>query len=197
MLVDDNGSNKHTKSPEGALVISLPKVLLIGGDDVDARLELMHCLKDAFNVSALGSLPALGHKFSAQGVGYRSFHLSRQVNPLADLLIVGQLVFMLRGLGPQIVHAFGGKPNVWARLAARLAGVPIVIGTMTGLGSLYASDNSKTRLIRLVYQPLQTFRVGHFRCFCAALCVPGRHSPRLVGGSFYGTADHHHRFTGV
>jgi glycosyltransferase involved in cell wall biosynthesis len=138
-------------------MLSNPKVLLVGGPDVDARLELMHCLKDSFNVSALGSLPALHDRFSAEGFGYSSYRLSRQANPLSDLLTVGQLVRIFQRLEPQIVHTFDAKPNVWGRIAARIAAVPIVIGTMTGLGSLYASDSFKTRLIRSVYQPLQTF----------------------------------------
>jgi glycosyltransferase involved in cell wall biosynthesis len=137
-------------------MLSLPKVLLVGGPDVDARLELMHRLKGAFNIGALGSLPTLHDRFLAEGFHYSAYHLSRQVNPLSDLLTVGQLVSFLRKLEPQIVHTFDTKPGVWGRLAARLAGVPIVIGTITGLGSLYASDSLKTRLIRLVYQRLQT-----------------------------------------
>ena len=34
--------------------------------------------------------------------------------------------------------------------------MPIVIGTLPGLGSLYASDSLKTRFVRLVYERLQT-----------------------------------------
>ena len=116
----------------------------------------MHCLKDAFNISALGSLPTLQDRFLVEGFSYSSYHLSRQVNPLSDLLTVGQLVLIFRKLKPQIVHTFDAKENVWGRMAARLAGVPIIIGTMTGLGALYARDSLKIRLIRLVYQPLLT-----------------------------------------
>jgi glycosyltransferase involved in cell wall biosynthesis len=63
----------------------------------------------------------------------------------------------LRGLEPQIVHTFDTKPNVWGRVAAKLAAVPIVIGTVTGLGSLYAGNSPKTRLVRSIYQPMQAF----------------------------------------
>lgn len=38
---------------------SLPKVLLVGGPDVDARLGFMHCIKDTLDISALGSRSAL------------------------------------------------------------------------------------------------------------------------------------------
>ena len=60
-------------------MLSLPNVLLVGGPDVDARLELMHCLKDTFNISALASLPTLHDIFLAEGFRYNSYRLGRQV----------------------------------------------------------------------------------------------------------------------
>lgn len=148
----------HISRPETKVKVAspLPKVVLVGGPDVDARLDLMHCLKDAFDISALGSHFALHDKFLAEGFDYNAYHLSRQVNPLSDLLTLGHLVSIFRRLNPQIVHTFDTKPDVWGCLAARLAGVPIIIGTSTGLGSLYGSDSLKTRLIWSGYQRLQT-----------------------------------------
>lgn len=133
----------------------LPKVLLVGGPDVDTRLELMRHLSNTFNVSALGSQPTLYNRFLAEGFDYRAYHLSRQVNPFSDLLTITQLISIFRVLKPQIVHTFDTKPGVWGCLAARSAGVPIVIGTLTGLGSLYANNSLGTRIVRLIYQILQ------------------------------------------
>ena len=133
----------------------LPSVLLVGGPDVDARLELMHCLKDDFKLSAFGSDSTLHDKFLAEGFGYSSYNLSRGANPVLDLLTLSQLVLIFRRLKPLIVHTFDTKPGVWARLAARMAGVPIVIGTLPGLGSLYAADSWKTRIVRFIYERLQ------------------------------------------
>jgi glycosyltransferase involved in cell wall biosynthesis len=53
------------------------------------------------------------------------------------------------------VHTFDTKPAVWGRLAAWFARVPVVIGTIPGLGSLYSQNDSRTRAIRSIYQPLQ------------------------------------------
>lgn len=134
---------------------TLPKVVLVGGPDIDARLELMHCIGNDFDISVLGSRSDLNEKFLAEGFGYSSYHLRRMVSPLADLLTLAELVFIFRKSKPKIVHTFDTKPNIWGCLAARLAGVPIVIGTMNGLGSLYASDMLVTGLIRMVYQLMQ------------------------------------------
>ena len=139
------------------MIDSLPKVMLVGGPDVDARLELMHYLQNDFNLSVLGSEPELHDKFSANNFNYNNYNLSRTANPFADLQTVSELVSIFRQARPQIVHTFDTKPGVWGCLAARLAGVPIVIGTVTGLGSLYANGSLKTRSIRMVYQSLQTF----------------------------------------
>lgn len=135
----------------------LPKVFLVGGPDVDARLDLMHCLNDDFDLTVLGSVPILRDRFRAEGFNYIPYRLNRGINPLSDLLTVGQLASIFRKLKPHIVHAFDTKPGVWGCLAARLAGVPVVIGTLTGFGgSLYENDDLKNRLVRSFYEQLQT-----------------------------------------
>lgn len=133
----------------------LPKVLLVGGPDVDARLELMDRLKTVVDISAVGSQPDLKETFKARGFGYQGYSLTRKVNPLSDLMTLCRLFWIFRKLQPHILHTFDTKPGVWGCLAARLAGVPVIITTVTGLGSLYASDGLAVRLVRTIYQLLQ------------------------------------------
>lgn len=137
-----------------------PRVAIIGGPDVDARLDLMRALSSTFSLCALGTQPSLGERFAAAGFGYHTYQISNRTNPLTDLRGLRQLVILLRKLRPQIVHTFATRPCVWGRLAARLAGVPVVIGTLPGLGSLYAQDNRRVRLIRAIYGPLQRLACG-------------------------------------
>lgn len=137
------------------MMSSNPKILLVGGPDVDARLELMHSLKDKFELGAMGSEPNLEEKFSADGFRYYNYPLARGVNPFVDLLSFARLFWYFRTLKPHIVHTFDTKPGVWGRLAARLAGVPVVIGSLPGLGSLYVNDSLPRRVIRSIYQQLQ------------------------------------------
>ena len=133
----------------------LPRVLIVGGPDVDARLELMHSLSDRFEISALGSLSSLRDKFSAEGFSYYSYTMDRGVNPLGDLKALFQLIAMFRKLKPHIVHTFDNKVGVWGRLAARLAGIPVIIGTLPGLGSLYVNESLNRKVLRSIYQELQ------------------------------------------
>ncbi len=134
---------------------TIPIVLIVGGPDVDARLDLMRFMRNEFYFIAIGSSHELNPCFRKAGFTYHVYPLSRQVNPISDLVTIGYLLKLFRRLQPQIVHTFDTKPAVLGRLAARLANVPIVIGTLPGLGSLYVSNNLRIRLIRSVYQLLQ------------------------------------------
>ena len=138
-------------SPQGAR----PRVCLVGGPDVDARLDLMRQLAPDFDIFAVGTSHRLGEVFAEAGFSYRRYPMSRGVNPLRDAYAVVRLVRIFRQERPTIVHTFDTKPGVWARLAAKIAGVPIIIGTLPGLGSLYASSSAAATIIRYVYEPLQ------------------------------------------
>ncbi|HWP38075.1 MAG TPA: glycosyltransferase family 4 protein [Gemmatimonadales bacterium] len=128
---------------------------LIGGPDVDARIDLMRALALDFEPHALGSNPAAADRFAAAGFQFDSYPLSRMAAPLADLRTLSCLAVILRRERPAIVHTFDTKPAVLGRLAARVAGVPVVIGTIPGLGSLYVDGGWRARATRAVYEPLQ------------------------------------------
>jgi len=58
--------------------------------------------------------------------------LIRPIHPWCDLLARRSLVKMFRATRPGIVHTHSGKAGFLARLAARRAGVPIIIHTVHG-----------------------------------------------------------------
>jgi len=136
-------------------ILSLPKALLVGGPDVDARIKLMQVLSAEFDFAVAGSSHSLRSRFSATGFNFFYYPLDRGLNPFLDACTLFSLWQLIRRFRPHIVHTFDTKPSVWGRLAARWAGVPIIIGTLPGLGALYASDKLSTGLLRSVYQPLQ------------------------------------------
>ena len=142
--------------PNPRLATARPTICLVGGPDVDARQPLIEHLQEHFDVCALGTEPALAASFAKNGLRYRSYAMTRGVTPLRDLCAVVQLVRIFRVERPRVVHTFDTKPAVWGRFAAKIARVPVVIGTLPGLGSLYATPGRKARLARLAYQPLQT-----------------------------------------
>jgi glycosyltransferase involved in cell wall biosynthesis len=116
----------------------------------------MRHLQSGFDVWAAGTDPSLSESFARQGMRYRNYRMSRGVTPLADAAAVRELTRIFRAERPDIVHTFDTKPCVWGRIAAKTARVPIVVGTLPGLGSLYAGPARRARILRLAYQPLQT-----------------------------------------
>lgn len=131
------------------------KVILVGGPDVDKRIDLMHYLRNEFQILAVGSNLALKEKFDQANFPYLYYNLARGINLFSDTLTIIQLVRIFRQEQPDIVHTFGTKPSVLARLAAFLADVPVIIGTLSGLGSLYTKQSIFIRIIRQFYQNLQ------------------------------------------
>ena len=56
------------------------------------------------------------------------------LNPLSNFGYVIALVRIYRRIKPDMVHHFTVKPNVYGAIAAKLSGVPVVFGGVTGLG---------------------------------------------------------------
>ena len=58
--------------------------------------------------------------------------LGRVMRPAHDLAALGRLVALFRRLRPDLVHTHTAKAGTLGRLAARLAGVPIIVHTFHG-----------------------------------------------------------------
>jgi glycosyltransferase involved in cell wall biosynthesis len=132
-----------------------PRVSIVGGVDVRARLPLMERLRDEFELVAVGAGPE--DAFAEAGFAYRCYAPAQhaRVSPLDDARAFLALARIFRAERPQIVHAFDTKAGVWGCLAARLAGVPITLGTVNGLGFLFRADTFPQRLLSRSYQALQ------------------------------------------
>jgi len=115
----------------------------------------MRRLREYFSFSAAGTVPALDSAFQRAAFPYDTYPLNRRVNPIADLCTLISLVLLFRRHRPDLIHAFDTKPCVFARLAAKLTGVPVVVGTLPGLGSLYVQTDLATRVVRTIYERLQ------------------------------------------
>jgi glycosyltransferase involved in cell wall biosynthesis len=72
-------------------------------------------------------------------------------NPPKDLVYLWRLARILRARRPDIVHLFTIKPLVYGALAARLAGVPAIVASVTGRGIL---SSDRRRWLQPVLRPL-------------------------------------------
>ena len=76
---------------------------------------------------------SLEDSFAAMpGVLTISPHLVRSIHPWHDLLALRDLTRRLRERAPDLVHTHSGKAGVLGRLAARRAGVPMIVHTIHG-----------------------------------------------------------------
>lgn len=75
-------------------------------------------------------------------------HATRSNSVGQDVQALAELVRMFRRLRPDIVHTHNPKPGVYGRLAAKLAGVPVVVNTVHGL---YATPTDPLLRRTLVY----------------------------------------------
>ena len=75
-------------------------------------------------------------------------HATRSNAVGQDVQALTELIRMFRRLRPDIVHTHNPKPGVYGRLAARLAGVPVVVNTVHGL---YATPTDPPLRRTLVY----------------------------------------------
>lgn len=153
--VEDPSSLKPTASETADRRTAPPKpgLAIISGPDIASRLPLAKLLARDFEVTLIGS-----HNFASSTLGglqYRFFRLDRSLNPPLDLVALVQLRRLLSDLKPRVVQTFSTKPSVLGRLAAARAKVPVIVGTVPGMGSIYGDDRVVTRLIRGVYELAQ------------------------------------------
>ncbi len=91
--------------------------------------------ENGYKVYALVASGAWNDKIEASGAEFVEWKLSRSGrNPLSELGSVIGLTRILRRIKPDIVQNFHTKPNIYAPIAARMAGVPLTVSTVTGLG---------------------------------------------------------------
>lgn len=102
----------------------------------------------------------------------------RGLNPLAELRSAVALCGVYRRWRPVIAHQFTIKPNFYGILAARLARVPVVVATVTGLGYIWTEDGLKARLLRATIGPAYRWVLG----LADAVIYLNEEDRRILGG---------------
>lgn len=83
------------------------------------------------------------------GFIYHELSLDRAgTNPATELKAVGELGRLYRKIRPDIVHHIALKSALYGAFAARAAGVPAIVGSLTGLGYTFIPGGLKRALLR-------------------------------------------------
>jgi glycosyltransferase involved in cell wall biosynthesis len=83
-------------------------------------------------------------------------HATRAMAPAEDARAVAELVALFRRLRPSIVHTHNPKPGLYGRVAARLAGVPVVVNTVHGLYAQPEDPWAKRAIVYFVERAAST-----------------------------------------
>ena len=108
-------------------VVYMAHAFMVGGAE-EMVLNLVRHLPERFEpvVCCINQAGPIGEEIEKTGVPFHVFHLNPGVRRPLHVLEIQR---RLRELKPDIVHTFLLTASLYGRLAAILAGVPIVIGT--------------------------------------------------------------------
>ncbi len=87
-------------------------------------------------------------KLISQGFEWKELKLDRSgVNPFSEALTLFRLWKYYRHERPVLVHHFTIKPVLYGSIAALLAGVPVIINSVTGLGYVFTGSANGLRIL--------------------------------------------------
>ena len=135
-------------------VVHIITRLILGGAQENTLLTVEGLqARDEYEVSLISG-PALGPEGSLiQRARNNRINLTiipemrRNIHPLKDVITFIKLYRLLRKSKPDVVHTHSSKAGFLGRLAAALAGVPVIVHTIHGL----PFHPYQSRLINLFY----------------------------------------------
>ncbi len=119
-------------TPDTGTRSGLPRVLIVStnadlaGAPAHVR-DLVLSLRDRYAFTVVfGEDGPIRDTLADQGIATRILPGMRSaITPLTDLRTIGQLLWIIRDVKPAVVHAHSTKAGLVARVAGRLAGVPV------------------------------------------------------------------------
>ena len=110
-------------------------------------------------------------------------------NPVPDLRSLVALRALYASFRPDVVHHFSSKPVIYGSIAAKLAGVPRILSSITGLGIAFDGQRrALNRLVTKLYRVALRGRViaifendDHYEKFVAARFIERRRGVVLAG----------------
>lgn len=108
-------------------------------------------LERGVEVSSLSGAGGYIAKLSALGVRARSVEFSRHsVSLISNWRLFRNILRIIREERPEVLHCFTHKAAIFGILAGRIAGVPRMFVTITGLGTIFATSSIRNIILRLI-----------------------------------------------
>ncbi|WP_337996556.1 glycosyltransferase [Oleispirillum naphthae] len=132
-----------------------PRMLFAVTEDfafLSHRLPMAGAAKAAgFTVGVVCAVKDKRAQIEALGYAVHPWPVNRaSTNPLREYLALNGLRRCYEETTPALVHHVALKPVVYGAIAAQLAGIPVAVNAMIGLGFLFISEGRKAGLLRRV-----------------------------------------------
>jgi len=144
----------------------MAKIILVANTDwylYNFRLSLARFLKgEGFEV--LFASPAGRFTSLLEDAGFRWiwWEVSRKsISPFNELASVRRLLGIYHRENPHLVHHFTVKPVLYGSVCARLAGVPGLVNSITGLGYVFLGKDPKAIFIKQIVKGLYRLALAH------------------------------------
>jgi glycosyltransferase involved in cell wall biosynthesis len=155
------------------------------------RLPLMkHLLKSGWEVVAVADEEAdFGNRLLREGIRFNDVRIDHKgKNPVADISLTCRLLETYRSEKPLVVHHFTSKPVIFGSLAAKLANVPVIVNSMTGLGYGFQRNDWLKVITAGLYRMAMAGRTqvifqnrGHYRLFVSDGFVKSTNAHLILG----------------
>ena len=131
----------------------MTKIFLVANTDwylYNFRLTLAKVLRsNGYEVSLVSPTGSFVGLIQAEGFHWLEWPVGRlSMEPVGEIRALLKLRQIYHQQRPDLVHHFTVKPVLYGTLAARLAGIPLVVDSITGLGYLFIQQDLKVRLVR-------------------------------------------------
>ena len=145
--------NTHNRQGQGRIrVLHVITRLIVGGAqentiDTCHRLDRSRFEVDLLSGPQLGAEGELVSTVDRQRVGFMVLpSLVRELNPLKDLMALIGIWRVIRKRRYAIVHTHSSKAGILGRIAAKCAGVPVIVHTVHGWGFHDRMGRARRRL---------------------------------------------------
>lgn len=120
------------------------------------RGRLMRTLRSrGCNVMAIAPKGRAVGAIEEEGIRFINWSLTRRsTNPLTEMMSILKLWAIYRKTRPHLAQHFTPKPNIYGAFAARLAGVPVVVASVNGLGYIFSSGDLRATVVRPIVKAL-------------------------------------------
>ena len=96
--------------------------------------------------------------------GFRLKHIPMQrgnMNLFNDLITFFKIWIFFKEEKPDVVHLVTIKPYLYGGIISRLISVPCLVSAVSGLGTLFISENINTKILRVLLYPIYKFAFDH------------------------------------